>query len=48
VGKLGIDPQQLGMQHNPVLYIFGSLLLTAIGIAVIRQVGKMSADSHPA
>jgi membrane protease YdiL (CAAX protease family) len=48
VGKLGIDPQQLGMQHNSVLYIFGSLLLTAIGIAVIRQVGKMSADSHPA
>jgi membrane protease YdiL (CAAX protease family) len=45
-GKFGIDPQQLGMQRNPVLYIFGSLLLTAVGIIVIRQLGKMSADAH--
>ena len=46
-GKLVIDPQQLGMQRNPVLYIFGSLLLTAVGIIVIRQLGRMSADTHP-
>jgi len=46
--KLGMDPQQIGMQRNPVLFIVGSLLLTAIGLLVIRQVGRESTDSHPA
>ena len=45
--KLGMDPQQIGMQRNPVLFIMGSLLLTAIGLLVIRQTGRESADPHP-
>ena len=48
LGKLGIDPQQIGMQHNPALYITGSLLLTTVGVLAIRQIGKLSADAHPA
>jgi len=45
--KFGMDPQQIGMQRNPVLFIIGSLLLTAIGLLVIRQTGRESADPHP-
>jgi membrane protease YdiL (CAAX protease family) len=46
--KLGTDPQQLGMQSNPLLFIIGSVLLTAIGIYVIRQIeNERSADPHP-
>ena len=45
--KFGMDPQQIGMQRNPVLFIIGSLLLMAIGLLVIRQTGRESADPHP-
>jgi membrane protease YdiL (CAAX protease family) len=47
-GRMGIDPEKLGMQQNPVLYLLGSLALTGIGIVVVRQMGKLSTDSHPA
>lgn len=47
-GKVGPDPQQLGMQQNPFLFILGSVLLTLIGLLVIRQIVKYSADAHPA
>jgi membrane protease YdiL (CAAX protease family) len=44
-GTIGSDPQQLGMQGNPFLFIMGSIGLTAIGMFVIRQAGKMSVDA---
>jgi membrane protease YdiL (CAAX protease family) len=44
--RIGVDPQQLGMQQNPALFITGSVLLTGIGLFVIRQVQKHLADSH--
>lgn len=44
--KLGTDPQQLGMQKNPLLFILGSTLLTILGLWVIRQLRKESADAH--
>lgn len=45
--RLGTDPQQLGMQSNPVLFIIGSVLLTGIGIFVIRQIEQeRSANAH--
>lgn len=47
-GRMGTDPRQLGMQQNPVLYLLGSLALTAIGIVVVRQLGRMLTDTHPA
>lgn len=47
-GRMGTDPRQLGMQQNPLLYLLGSLALTGIGIVVVRQLGKMLTDSHPA
>jgi len=46
-GKIGVDPQQLGMQQNPVLFITGSILLTIIGLIVIRQMPKYLTDSQP-
>ncbi len=45
-GRIGVDPQQLGMQQNPVLFICGSILLTIIGLTVIRQIQKYSTDSQ--
>ena len=44
--KLGTDPQQIGMQKNPILFILGSVSLTLIGLLVIRQWGKDSANAH--
>jgi membrane protease YdiL (CAAX protease family) len=44
--KLGIDPQELGMRQNPALFITGSVLLTLIGLYVIRQGEKISTDPH--
>ncbi len=46
-GKIGLDPQQLGMQQNPVPFITGSILLTIIGLIVIWQLRNYSADSKP-
>jgi membrane protease YdiL (CAAX protease family) len=45
-GRIGTDPQQLGMQQNPLLFITGSILLTVIGLYVIRFVQKHLADTH--
>ena len=44
--KLGTDPQQIGMQKNPILFIMGSVLLTMIGLMVIRQMGRDSANAQ--
>ena len=46
-GSLRTDPEQLGMQENPVLFIMGSVALTVISLIVIRQIGKISADTEP-
>ncbi len=46
--SLATDPQQIGMQENPMLFIMGSVLLTVIGLVVIRQTGRISANTHPA
>ncbi len=46
-GSLRTDPEQLGMQENPVLFIMGSVALTIISLIVIRQIGKNSADTEP-
>jgi membrane protease YdiL (CAAX protease family) len=44
--KLGTDPEQIGMQRNPVLFIMISLLLTILGLVAIRNKGKESAGPH--
>lgn len=44
--KLGTDPQQIGMQENPILFIMGSIILTLIGLMVIRQFRSDSANAH--
>ncbi|MCK4751527.1 MAG: CPBP family intramembrane metalloprotease [Bacteroidales bacterium] len=46
-GSLRTDPEQIGMQQNPVLFIMGSLFLTIIGLMAIQQIGKISTDSQP-
>jgi len=46
-GSLSAEPEQLGMQQNPFLFVVGSLLLTAIGLIAIQQIGKISTDSKP-
>ena len=46
-GSLRTDPEQLGMQENPVLFIMGSVALTIISLIVIRQIGKNSTDTEP-
>ncbi len=45
-GSLRTDPEQIGMQDNPILFIIGSVTLTAFGLMAIRQVGKISADTQ--
>lgn len=44
--RLGTDPQQIGMQGNPLLFIFGSVILTMIGLMAIQQISSPSADVH--
>jgi membrane protease YdiL (CAAX protease family) len=45
--RLGTDPQQIGMQGNPLLFVFGSVVLTMIMLMVIQQLSRASTDSHP-
>ncbi|MFC2081350.1 lysostaphin resistance A-like protein [Bacteroidota bacterium] len=45
-GSLRTDPEQLGMQGNPILFIMGSVILAVMGLMVIRQLGRTSADSE--
>lgn len=45
--RLGTDPSKIGMQENPLLFIFGSVFLTLIGIMMFNQAARSSADSHP-
>jgi membrane protease YdiL (CAAX protease family) len=47
-GNLELDPQHIGMQQNPFLFITGSVLLTIIGLLMIRQIARYSSDTHPA
>ncbi len=44
--KLEMDPQQVGMQQNPMLFITASVLLTVAGMLAIRYMGKASTDTH--
>jgi membrane protease YdiL (CAAX protease family) len=44
--RLGTDPQQIGMQGNPLLFVFGSVVLTMIMLMVIQQLSRASTDAH--